>query len=226
MSATARWREMKLGRALSLAAVPILGAAAVRCLALTLRVRREEAAVGPLWQAGTPAIYVVWHGRILLLPYLYGWRRACVLASRSRDGELVTRFVMRFGLYAVRGSSSRGGAEALRLLARSLRDGRDVVVVPDGPRGPRELAKAGVVVLARLTGAPIVPIAVGARAEWRLSSWDEFRIPKPFARCVVRFGEPIRVPGDAGRAAAEAARKEVEAALRALGWRVDAEASA
>ena len=215
---------MKLPPALSLAAAPLLGAAAVRLLALTLRIRRDEARVAPLWQAGTPAIYVVWHGRILLLPYLYGWRRARVLASRSRDGELVTRFVTRFGLEAVRGSSSRGGASALWLLARSLRDGRDVVVVPDGPRGPREMIKPGVVALARLSGAPIVPVAIGASAQWRLRSWDEFRIPKPFARCMLRFGDPIRVAGNADRAAEEAARKEVEAALRALSWRVDAEA--
>ncbi len=96
--------------------------------------------------------------------------------------------------------------------------------MPDGPRGPREVLKPGVIVLARLSGAPIVPIAVGASREWRLRSWDEFRIPRPFARCVVRFGEPIRVARAAGRAAEEAARKEVEAALRGLSWQVDEEA--
>ncbi len=217
---------MKPPASLALAVGPLLGATLVRLLVSTLRVRREEAAVGALWRARTPAIYAVWHGRILLLPYLYGWRRARVLASRSRDGELLTRFVGRFGLDAVRGSSSRGGAEALRLLARSLAEGRDAVVVPDGPRGPRETVKAGIVTLARLTGAPIVPIAVGASWEWRLRSWDEFRIPKPLARCVVRFGDPIRVPSDADRAVEEASRKEVEAGLRALSWRVDEEARA
>jgi lysophospholipid acyltransferase (LPLAT)-like uncharacterized protein len=217
---------MKLPPSLMLRAAPAMGAAAVRLLTLTLRIRREETAVSPLWRAGTPAVYVVWHGRILLLPYLYGRRRAHVLASRSRDGELVARFVGRFGLDVVRGSSSRGGAEALRLLARSIRDGHDVVVVPDGPRGPREMVKAGVVTLARISGAPIVPMALGASAEWRLSSWDEFRIPKPFSRCVLRFGDPIRVPDTADRAAAEASRKDVEAALRALSWRVDTEARA
>lgn len=206
--------------------VAILGALGVRMLARTLLIRREEAAVAPLWQAGTPVIYATWHGRILLLPYLYGWRRACVLASRSRDGEILARFVARFGLEPVRGSSSRGGAEALRLLMRDLGQGRDVVVVPDGPRGPREMAKLGMIVLARLSGAPIVPIAVGASAEWRLGSWDEFRIPKPFARCVLRFGDPIRIPTDADRQAQEAARKDVEAALHTLCWRVDAEARA
>jgi len=205
---------------------PTLGAAGVRMLALTLRVRREEASVTSLWRAGTPTIYAVWHGRILLLPYLYGWRRAHVLASRSNDGELVSRFVGSFGLEPVRGSSSRGGTEALRLLARSLGQGHDAVVAPDGPRGPRETVKPGLVALARLSGAPIVPIALGASASWRLRSWDEFMIPKPFARCVVRFGEPICVPRTSDRGTQEAARKDVESALRALSWQVDEEAAA
>jgi len=209
----------------SLSVTPAAAATIVRLLARTLQIRREEATVRGLWRDGTPAIYAVWHGRILLLPYLYGWRRARVLASRSRDGELLARFVTRFGLEAVRGSSSRGGAEALRLLARSLREGRDAVVAPDGPRGPREAVKPGLVTLARITGAPIVPMTLGASAEWRLGSWDEFRIPRPFARCVLRFGDPIRVPDGADRGAQEAARKEVEAALRTLCWQVDEEAS-
>lgn len=217
---------MKLAVSRNSIVAPMLGAMIVRMLAHTVRIRREEATASALWRAGTPAIYAVWHGRILLLPYLYGWRRARVLASRSRDGELLTRFVAHFGLESVRGSSSRGGAEALRLLARSLGEGRDVVVVPDGPRGPRETVKSGIVTLARLSGAPVVPMALGASAEWRLRSWDEFRIPRPFARCVLRFGDPILVPGDADRAAQEAVRKEIEAALRTLCWQVDEEARA
>jgi hypothetical protein len=159
----------------------------------------------------------------LLLPYLYGHRGAHVLTSRSRDGELVARWIRRFGLEPVRGSSSRGGADAVRLLARAIRAGREVVVVPDGPRGPREVLKPGVIALARLSGAPIVPTAVGASREWRLRSWDEFRIPQPFARCVVRFGEPIHVSRAADRPGEEAVRKEVEAALRGLSWQVDEE---
>jgi lysophospholipid acyltransferase (LPLAT)-like uncharacterized protein len=109
------------------------------------------------------------------------------------------------------------------VLTRALRSGHEVVVVPDGPRGPREVLKPGVIALARLSGAPIVPVAVGASREWRLRSWDEFRIPRPFARCVVRFGEPIHVSRAADRAGEEAARKEVEAALRGLSWQVDEE---
>lgn len=215
---------MKLPRALALSAGPAAGALGLRALARTLRIRREEDAVAPLWAARVPVIYAVWHGRIVLLPYLYGHRGCCVLASRSRDGEIVSRLVERFGLEPVRGSSTRGGGEALRQLTRQLWRGREVVVVPDGPVGPREVLKSGVIALARLSGAPIVPMAVGASRYWQLRSWDEFRIPKPFARCVMRFGEPIRVSVDADRAAQEAARKEVEAALRGLTWQVDEEA--
>lgn len=210
---------MKIPAPLALVAGPVLGAIALRVLGGTLRVSRQEAAVAPLWGARAPMIYAVWHGRVLLLPYLYGHRGSQVLASRSRDGELVARWIRRFGLEPVRGSSTRGGAEALRLLVRALRAGREVVVVADGPKGPREVLKPGVIALARLSGAPIVPVSVGAAREWRLGSWDEFRIPKPFARCVVRFGEPIHV----SRTGEEAARKDVEAALRGLGWQVDEE---
>jgi len=217
---------MKIPAPLALGLGPALGAVALSALALTLRIRREEAAVAPLWAAHAPIIYAVWHGRILLLPRLYGRRGSHALASRSRDGELVARWISRFGLVPVRGSSTRGGGEALRQLARVLRQGGEVVVVPDGPSGPREVLKAGVIALARLSGAPIVPTAFGAAREWRLRSWDEFRIPKPFARCVVRFGEPIRIPAGADRAALEAARKDVEAALRSLTWQVDEEARA
>jgi lysophospholipid acyltransferase (LPLAT)-like uncharacterized protein len=216
--------KSRLLRAAAIAATPPVAALLVRACARTLSVRRDERAVAPLWQAGTPIIYAMWHGRILLLPFLYGSRRARVLASRSRDGELVARYVAWFGLEAVRGSSSRGGGEALRMLARSLKQGREVVVVPDGPRGPAQVAKAGIVTLARVSGAAIVPVAVGASAEWRLRSWDSFRIPLPFSRCVARFGEPIYVPRIADRRQEEAVRAGLEAALLALTRSVDEEA--
>jgi lysophospholipid acyltransferase (LPLAT)-like uncharacterized protein len=207
-----------------LAWAPAFVAWGVRLLGLTLSIRRDERAVEPLWQAGAPVIYAVWHGQILLLPLLYGRRAVCVLASRSRDGDMLTRYIGRFGIEAVRGSSSRGGAAALRHLARWLKRGHEVVIVPDGPRGPAEVVKPGIVGLARLSGAAIVPVAVGASSEWRLGSWDGFRIPRPFARCVARFGEPIHVPRVVDRRAEAAAREEVEAALRALSSSVDHEA--
>ena len=213
-----------MASALVTALAPSLGAWALRLLARTLRIRREERAVEPLWASHTPAIYVVWHARLLLLPHLYGHRGARVLISSSRDGEMVARLVRRFGFEVVRGSSSRGGAGGLRGLARALGEGHSVIVVPDGPRGPAETVKPGVVRLARLTGAPVVPLSFAASAEWRTRSWDGFRIPKPFARCVVRFGEPLRVASSRDRGDDEATRKDVEAALREVTWQVDEEA--
>lgn len=204
--------------------VPPLGSLALRLLARTLRIRREEQTAAPLWTAGTPAIYVAWHSRLLLLPYIYRNRGLRVLISRSEDGEMIARMVRRFGFVPVRGSSSRGGAEGLRGLVQALRAGHSVVVVPDGPRGPSETVKPGVVALARLAGAPVVPLALGAWPAWRTRSWDGFRVPKPFARCVVRFGEAVRVPRESDAAGDESARKEIEAALRAVTWQVDEEA--
>lgn len=201
-----------------------LGACALRLLGCTLRVRREEQAVAALWAARTPVIYVVWHSRLLLLPYLYRGTGVRVLISRSRDGELVAGLVRRFGFVVVRGSSSRGGARGLRALARGLEDGHSVLLVPDGPRGPSETLKPGVVALARMTGAPVVPLAFAASRQWRARSWDGFRVPKPFARCVVRFADPVRVSRHQTRETDETPRKEIEAALREVTWQADEEA--
>jgi lysophospholipid acyltransferase (LPLAT)-like uncharacterized protein len=123
---------------------------------------------------------------------------------------MVALWVTRFGLSVVRGSSSRGGTEALRSLAASVRAGEDVAVVPDGPRGPRERLQTGLIVLAAATGAPIVPLAFAARPARRLASWDRFLIPMPFARAAVVFGAAATVPRGADR---EAARADVERAL-------------
>jgi lysophospholipid acyltransferase (LPLAT)-like uncharacterized protein len=207
------------------ALAPAAAAWGVRALAWTLSVRRDERAVEPLWQAGAPVIYAVWHARILLLPVFYGQRPVRVLASRSRDGELVVRYVGRFGIASVRGSSSRGGASAFRALARWLKDGHEVLIVPDGPRGPAETVKPGIVSLARLSGASIVPVGVGASSEWRARSWDRFRIPRPFARCVIRFGDPIAVPRVADMGTDDGVVAELEAALAAVSRAADREAA-
>jgi lysophospholipid acyltransferase (LPLAT)-like uncharacterized protein len=110
----------------------------------------------------------------------------------------------------VHGSSSRGGAEALRALARAVRAGGDVAVIPDGPRGPARRLQAGIVSLAATTGAPIVPVGVGARPARRLGSWDRFMVPAPFARCALVFGGALEVERGEDR---EHARARVERAL-------------
>jgi lysophospholipid acyltransferase (LPLAT)-like uncharacterized protein len=200
------------------AIAPGLAAVAVRMVAATLRVQVSGLErLTPLWKQGQPLIYAVWHGRILLAPWANEWlrrtrgaRAVAVLASRSRDGEIVSRYVHKFGLQVVRGSSSRGGAVGLRGLATALQEGLDVALVPDGPRGPRGQLQPGVVALAALTGAPVVPLGVGVSPARRLNSWDNFLIPLPFARCAVVFGEPLPVSREADRTQAA---KEIARAL-------------
>jgi len=209
------------------AILPLLAAWVVRALGATLRMRIvgiDE--VAPLWREGRPVIYMMWHGRILLVPWLNarlrksrGARTPIVLASRSRDGELLARYVGCFGVSAVRGSSSRGGDVGLRQVAKAVRTGTDVAIVPDGPRGPAEQLQPGVVTLAVLTGAPVVPVAVGAWPGHRLHSWDRFLVPWPFARCVLVFGTPVHVERTADR---ERAGKELERALTEVTARADA----
>jgi len=198
--------------------LPSIAAAAVSALGTTLSVRASGVdALRPLWRARRPLIYAVWHGRIMIVPWLNarlrrreGARRVCVLASRSRDGQLMADFARRFDLDVVRGSSSRGGFEALRELARTLRAGEDVAMVPDGPRGPARRLQGGIVALAATTGAPIVPVGVAARPARRLGSWDRFMIPIPFARCALVVGDLVEVKRHDDR---ESARARVERAL-------------
>ena len=200
---------------------PPAAALAVRALGATLRLTEQGVeSMQALWASRQPLIYAAWHGRILMVPWLNGHlgrtrgaRAVRVLASRSRDGELVARWVARFGLSVVRGSSSRGGADALRALAAAVRAGQDVAVVPDGPRGPRECLQAGVVVLAAATGAPVVPLAFAAHPARRLASWDRFLVPLPFARAAVVFGAAATVARGADR---EQARADLERALRGV----------
>jgi hypothetical protein len=198
--------------------VPPVAACLVRGLGRTLRLVVEGTeGLRPLWQARRPLIYAVWHGRILMIPWLNarlsrtaGARPTRVLASRSTDGELVARYVRRFGLGVVRGSSSRGGPAAFRALAAALRAGEDVAVIPDGPRGPCRRAQVGIVVLAALGAAPIVPVGFAARPARHLASWDAFMIPLPFARAAAIVGAPVMVERDGDRAQA---LKDIERAL-------------
>jgi len=144
------------------AVVPPLGCQTIRFLGRTMRMRVEGAqSVDRLLAQGQRMIIAFWHAQQLMMPLAYRGTEAHVLISRHGDGELIRRIIARFGLQAVRGSSTRGGVEALRELIRLGRSGVDLVITPDGPKGPRQVAKMGVVQLARATGLPIVPLAFG-----------------------------------------------------------------
>jgi lysophospholipid acyltransferase (LPLAT)-like uncharacterized protein len=171
------------------------------------------------WQRGEQVILTFWHSRILLMPFpyrTYGGRNACIMNSIHRDGEIITRVIKRFGIKAVRGSSTRGWMGGLKGMLEAYRQGSDLIVVPDGPRGPRQQAKPGVLQLARATGAPIFPVTYGAAWKHTVRSWDRLLIPFPFSPVLYVVGQPIRVPPDASPELMEEKRQELEATLLAI----------
>jgi lysophospholipid acyltransferase (LPLAT)-like uncharacterized protein len=151
-------------------------------------------------ERGEPVIFVLWHGRLLPLGYLHRGQGIYGLASLSADGEYIARILQHWGMPMVRGSSSRGGDTAFREMVRVVRAGHSMSITPDGPRGPREVLKPGVVQLAQLTGAPLIPLGAAADRGWWFTSWDRFLVPKPFARVAATYGDPITVPRDADAA--------------------------
>ena len=144
---------------LALGVLPRVGASAISVLGKTMAIRTEGGeSIDDLYRQGLAIIIAFWHGRQLMMPLAYRGRHVSILISQHRDGELIQRVVSRFGFHAVRGSTTRGGAAALRRLIAVGRQGGDIAVTPDGPKGPRQIAQPGVVHLAKATGLPIVPL--------------------------------------------------------------------
>ncbi len=200
-----------------------LGALALRLLGLTWRVERIDAAEHDSMRArGGRCLYALWHARLLPLVYTHRGHGVAVLVSRHRDGELITRIIGKLGYVTGRGSSTRGGEEGLREMIEWAERNHLLAITPDGPRGPAERVKSGLVYLASRTGLPIQPVAASSPSSWRLRSWDGFRIPKPFARVVVAYGAPIAVAPDLDHEALERTRVAVEAAITRLTAGLDA----
>ena len=161
-------------------------------------------------------IYVFWHDRIFLTTYWWRKRKIVVMTSQSFDGEYIARFIQRFGYGAVRGSSTRGGVAALVEMIRLMRAGLPMGFTIDGPKGPKYVAKIGACLLAKKTGNPLMPFAVEAEKFWRLKSWDNLQIPKPFSRARLIIAEPIYVAADANDEVLENKRQELQKSLDEL----------
>ena len=151
---------------------------------------------------GQPVVLVLWHGTLLPLSYWHRDQGISVLVSEHRDGEIIARVLHAWGCRTVRGSTTRGGGRALLAMIAELGRGHVVAVTPDGPRGPAHVFQPGALVAANRAGVPIVAIAITVRRAWRLNSWDQFIIPKPFARITVAYGDPVMVNGASPREAA------------------------
>jgi len=198
---------------------PPMIAGFIRMLALTLRYRLEDPQGILGRDPDQPRIWAFWHNRILMMPYLYErfcpGRRMLMMVSRSRDGEFITRIMNRFGIDGARGSSSRGGSDALREILRELQrpQARDIGITPDGPRGPRAKVQDGVLGLAASSGRPIYPVTASYSRHWELPSWDRFQIPQPGAICRVIIGPAVAAPKSLEPAELDRVRGELERAL-------------
>jgi hypothetical protein len=185
----------------------------LRFVGITTRIKKiENPRVENLEKDGRNFIYAIWHCQQVFLMYAHQGGKVCALVSKSRDGEYIARLLPRFGMEAVRGSTSKGGPQALLGLLDKAQQGFHPVITPDGPRGPARTVQQGVVFLAQKTGLPIVPVACGLKFKAVFNSWDRFQLPLPFGSAAIVYGNPVDIAHDAD--AGEAARK-IQTALEA-----------
>lgn len=187
-----RKQSQRLADRLLIAVVPWIAVVIIRVLYRLMRIEllgleRPQA----IWQQDGRIILAFWHEHLLLMIKGYRGPGGKILISSSKDGEIIARTMELFGQGTVRGSSSRGGAAALRALVQLGNEPCDLAITPDGPRGPRRQIKDGLVHLARLSSRPVIPATFVCSRGHRFSSWDRFLLPYPFSRGVYSFGEPV-----------------------------------
>lgn len=162
-------------------------------------------------------IFAFWHSEILPATWFWRKRGIVVMASQNFDGEYIARIIRMHGYGAARGSSSRRASRALVEMIRAVRKGSEAAFTLDGPRGPRHVAKPGVVLLAKATGAPILCFHIVARKKWVLrKSWDQTEFPRPFCRTAIFIAPPITVSPEAGDIEQAAKLRQVQETLDAL----------
>jgi lysophospholipid acyltransferase (LPLAT)-like uncharacterized protein len=186
----------------------------VRAYLLLIKIKavNEEMVLQHL-KSGQKMIAALWHQRIfVVMGYArrFGEYRPSVMISRSRDGEMIAKVFSSFNFRPIRGSSSRGGKEALANMVEDLVHHQLAAHILDGPRGPRGVVKPGLIVMAQLSGVPIVPVYISVNRAWVLDSWDRFIIPKPFSTVVIRWDSPIYVPRSMDNETFEDTRKKIE----------------
>jgi lysophospholipid acyltransferase (LPLAT)-like uncharacterized protein len=198
--------------------LPWLTAFLIRLLGITLRVTVEDRGGLVDQPEHVPVIIVFWHNRVALMAPFYErycrGRTALTFISRSRDGQFITDVAAHFGIKALRGSTSRYGTAAALTAIRASPDKRiDIVITPDGPRGPRYQFQPGAVRLAQATGRPIVAVTYKLAWKYELNSWDRFQVPLPFSACRLITQTPIFVPENASENELAEIGRRVEEAL-------------
>ncbi len=203
--------------------VGIFGSIFIRLLASVITIKEipgkhsEE-----LKRQGKKVIFAFWHSSMLVPAYAGRNLGLKVLISQHRDGEYIARVIQRLGNKVVRGSTTRGGARALLSMIKKIKkEEGSLVITPDGPKGPRFIVQPGVIFLAQKAEYPIIPVSLGLTKYWELPSWDRFRIPKPFSRAVLIYGEPITIPPKLEKSEVEEYRELLEKTLNEMGIEAD-----
>jgi lysophospholipid acyltransferase (LPLAT)-like uncharacterized protein len=168
-----------------------------------------------------PVVLLVWHGRIFLVPYYFRKKNIMPLVSPSADGEIAAQIMARWGYRILRGSGSHTMVGAWKQMIKELREGGEVIIVPDGPRGPNRIHKLGGLKLAKETGAHCVPFTFSTDRKKILRSWDHFLMFKPFSRVVVIFGDPFTIAADISEEELERERLRAERLLTELDQKAD-----
>ena len=197
---------------------PYGGLFLVRLLSATYRIRivdpENEQAV--LDDRGA-VVYASWHQRFFPgITFFSSRKPITIIISRSRDGEMAARAVDILGWQSVRGSSSKGGKEALEEIKALTQKGYKVGHIVDGPQGPFGTVKPGLIRIAQYADLPVVPTITSGQHRWVFNSWDRFMVPKPFSRVIIRFGSPIDVPEDMDDSAFRALQILMEERLKTL----------
>ena len=204
--------KRKLMTLLASRPVTLLFVTLIRFIYATMRITVIGKEILPGFASrGEGYVGAFWHGRILMIPFLYPGKALHILVSMHRDGEIIANILSCFGFHLVRGSSSKGGGDALREMMRLLKGDNDLGIAADGPRGPAEVLKPGAAQLGRLSGKAVIPISFSASRSIRLKSWDRFMFPLPFSRGVFVVGEPVRYEKSEDM---EAFRLRIESVLR------------
>ena len=192
----------------------------IRLLTATYRTEQVIGAetIRPFMADRTLCAPCYWHqhhilGSTLIRSWVQQGFKACFLVSGSVDGDVPERIAKAWGAEVIRGSANQSGALALRDMQGMMKAGYSIVTTADGPRGPKYEFKMGAILMAKIAGVPIIPIGCAADRAWYLKRWDNFMIPKPFARVVIAIGNPYFIPKDAPLDGLEPHRKAVQEAV-------------
>lgn len=174
-----------------------------------------------LQKSGCSFIICLWHGRMLLPIYVHRNQGIHTLVSLHRDGEMLAHSLQKLGYKAIRGSSSRGGRKAFYEMVSVLKHGKVGAIIPDGPKGPPQILKSGILRIAQQARAYILPITFSSSRKIQFKSWDKFTLMLPFSKSIVMYGRPVAIPEKLSKSQFEQLRSSLEKDLVHLEKKAD-----